>query len=66
MSQVDAARTFLKEVAVPTAKDHGAKTAYWLAPQHGRGIAITVFDSEEDANAAADTLEVELKPDQIR
>ena len=35
--------------AVPMARDAGAKAGYWLAPQDGRGLAVVVVDTEDEA-----------------
>jgi hypothetical protein len=35
------------------AREHGAKGGYWLAPQNGRGVAVVVFDTEDEARKAA-------------
>ena len=52
-SHTEAAREFLPQGAAPMAREHGAKGGYWLAPQGGRGVAIVVFATEEEAPAAA-------------
>jgi hypothetical protein len=52
-SATDAAREFLPQYAVVAARDNGATGGYWLAPQSGRGVAIVVFETEEEARAAA-------------
>jgi hypothetical protein len=39
------------------ARDAGAKAGYWLAPQDGRGLAVVVFDTEDEARAAAARIE---------
>jgi hypothetical protein len=43
----------LPQRAAPTAREGGAKGGYWLAPQSGRGVATVVFETEEEARAAA-------------
>ena len=48
-SNVEAAREFLPKVAVPSAREHGAKSGYWLAPHDGRGVTIVVFDTEAES-----------------
>jgi hypothetical protein len=52
-SHIEPAREFLAQVAVPTARERGAKGGYWLAPQGGRGVTIVVFETEEDARKTA-------------
>jgi hypothetical protein len=50
---IAAARQFLPQQAVPYAREHGAKAGYWLAPQGGRGVAVVVFETEDEARQAA-------------
>ncbi|MDQ6836933.1 MAG: hypothetical protein M3137_00965 [Actinomycetota bacterium] len=57
-SHLEAGRRFLSEMAVPMVKDHGAKAAYWLAPQDGRGVSVVVFETEDEARKAAEPLKV--------
>jgi len=57
-SHAEAGRKFLNENAVPMVKEQGAKAAFWLAPQGGRGISVVVYDSEEDARKAAKPMKV--------
>jgi hypothetical protein len=52
-SHVDAARDLLPQRAAPMAREGGAKGGYWLAPQGGRGVAIVVFETEDEARTAA-------------
>jgi hypothetical protein len=52
-SHVDAAREFLPQRAAPMARERGAKGGYWLSPQGGRGVAIVVFETEDEARTAA-------------
>lgn len=52
-SHIDAAREFLPTMAAPSAREHGAKGGYWLAPQNGRGVTVVVFDTEDEARQAA-------------
>ena len=61
-SSTDAAREFLPQHAVPTATDNGATGGYWLAPQGGRGVAVVVFGTEEEARAAAAMFHVGQPP----
>ena len=39
----------LNRVAVPMAREGGAKLGVWLEPMNGRGISITVYDTEAQA-----------------
>jgi hypothetical protein len=48
-SQLEAVRDFLTNVAVPRAREAGAKTGYWLAPQNSRGISVSIYDTEDEA-----------------
>lgn len=57
-SHVEAARKFLNEQAVPMVKEGGAKAAYWLGPQGGRGVSVVVFETENEARQAAEPLKV--------
>ena len=52
-SHVEAAREVLNSTAAPMAREHGAKGGYWLAPEGGRGINVIVFETEDEARAAA-------------
>jgi hypothetical protein len=52
-SHAEAARKALPELAVPNAREGGARGGYFLAPQDGRGISVTVYDDEAAARAAA-------------
>jgi hypothetical protein len=53
-SHLEQARRVLPEVAVPMAKENGAMLGVWLAPSGtGRGVSITVYNSEEEARQAA-------------
>jgi hypothetical protein len=61
-SNVEAAREFLPKVAVPSAREHGAKSGYWLAPYGGRGVTIVVFDTEAQAREAAGMFQVGQPP----
>ena len=61
-SHTEAARDTLPRFAVPMARDAGAKAGYWLAPQDGRGLAVVVFDTEDEARAAAARIEVGKPP----
>jgi hypothetical protein len=52
-SHVEAAREFIPEHAAPMARERGAKSGHWLAPQNGRGVTVIVFETEEEARTAA-------------
>ena len=54
----DQARKIIPETIVPMARDAGARAGYWLSAQGGRGVSVTVFDSEEAARRAADLIKV--------
>ena len=57
-SHTDEARKDLPETAVPMVREAGAKAGYWLAPQNGRGLSVSVFDSEDEARQAASGIKV--------
>jgi hypothetical protein len=61
-SHIEAARDVLPKSAVPMVRDAGAKAGYWLAPQNGRGVAVVVFDTEDEARAVAAGVEVGKPP----
>jgi hypothetical protein len=61
-SHIEAARGLLPKVAVPAAREDGAKAGYWLAPQNGRGLSVVVFDTEDEARAVAARFEVGKPP----
>jgi hypothetical protein len=61
-SHIEAAREFLPKFAVPVAREHGAKGGYWLAEQGGRGVAVVVFETEEEAQKAAAMFQVGQPP----
>jgi hypothetical protein len=52
-TDAEVGRVILPQQAAPAAREHGAKGGYWLAPQGGRGIAVVVFETEDEARAAA-------------
>ncbi len=57
-SHIEEGRAFLANQAVPMVREHGAKAAFWLAPQAGRGVSIVVFDTEDEARNGAAPLKV--------
>jgi hypothetical protein len=59
---IDAAREFLPNTAVPAARERGAIGGYWLAPQHGRGVSVVVYDTEQTARQAAENFRVGEPP----
>jgi hypothetical protein len=61
-SHLDAAREILPQVAAPAAREMGAKGGYWLAPQGGRGVAVVVFETEDEARKAAEMFRVGEPP----
>jgi hypothetical protein len=61
-SRDDQARKILQETIAPMARDAGARAGYWLSAQGGRGVAVTVYDSEEAARRQADQLKVGEAP----
>jgi hypothetical protein len=52
-SQTANAREGLAQNVVPLAQAAGAKAGYWLAPRGDRGVAVVVFESEEQARKMA-------------
>jgi hypothetical protein len=61
-THVEPARQFLPQTAVPSAREQGAKAGYWLAPQGGRGVAVVVFETEQEAREAAKQFRVGEAP----
>ena len=61
-SDIEAARDALPKSVVPIVRDAGAKAGYWLAPQNGRGLAVVVFETEDEAKAVAARMEVGKPP----
>ncbi|MGH8986162.1 MAG: hypothetical protein ACRDY6_20145 [Acidimicrobiia bacterium] len=61
-ANIDAAREFLPNTAVPTARERGAIAGYWLAPQKGRGVSVVVFETEEAARKTAEQFRVGEPP----
>jgi hypothetical protein len=52
-SVLEEARRELPKTVVPMAQSQGAQAGYWLAPRNGRGISVTVYDTEEEAEKVA-------------
>jgi hypothetical protein len=61
-SHIEAARQFLPQRAAPLARERGAKAGHWLAPRGGRGVSIVVFETEDEARAAAAMFQVGEPP----
>jgi hypothetical protein len=59
---IDDARKHLQEKAPPMAREAGARAAYWLAPQGGRGISVAVFDSRDEAEKLASQFHIGETP----
>jgi hypothetical protein len=61
-SDAQAGRELLPGFAAPAARSLGAKAGYWLAPQNGRGVAVVVFETQGEAQSAAQMFEVGKPP----
>jgi hypothetical protein len=61
-SHVEQAREFLNRVAAPGARASGAKGGFWLAPAGGRGVSITVYETESEARKLAKMFHVGQPP----
>jgi hypothetical protein len=61
-SHTDFAREYLNREVAPMARKAGAKAGYWLAPTGGRGVSMTVYDSEEQAREVASRFQVGQPP----
>lgn len=59
---IEEARKHLQENAPALAREAGARAAYWLAPQGGRGVSVAVFDSQDDAEKLANRFHVGQAP----
>jgi hypothetical protein len=57
-SHTDQAREVLPKTIAPQARESGAKGGYWLAPQNGRGVSVTVYEDEATARAVAERLTI--------
>lgn len=62
VDDVDAARKALNENAVPMARGGGAQAGYWLAPSGGRGVAVVLFDTADQAQAMAANIQPGQRP----
>ena len=57
VDDLEAAQAHLREELVPrVAQSPGFVAGYWLAPEGDRGNSIVVFESEEAARSAAESL----------
>lgn len=60
-SSVDPERKGLQEIVLPRVRQlPGIVTGFWLEPIDGKGLSITIFETEEAARGAIDTMG--LKP----
>lgn len=57
-SDIDWAREELPGEGAPRMKKLGAVSGWWLAPQSGRGVAVVIFETEQEARSAADKFHV--------
>ena len=58
VEDVEAAQAHLRDEVVPrVAQAPGFVAGYWLAPEGDRGNSIVVFESEEAARSAAESLQ---------
>jgi hypothetical protein len=55
-------RQRLNRVAAPGARAAGAKAGFWLAPAGGRGVSVTVYETEGEAREVAKMFEVGKPP----
>ena len=56
------AREYLNSVIAPSARAAGAKAGFWLAPTGGRGVSMTVYETEEEARQVASRFQVGQRP----
>jgi hypothetical protein len=61
-SHVEQAREFLNTVIAPRARAAGAKAGYWLAPAGGRGVAVIVYETEDEAREISKMFQVGQPP----
>ena len=61
-SRTDAAREYLNKEVAPRARQAGAKGGYWLAPSDGRGVSMTVYETEDEAREVAKRFQVGEPP----
>jgi hypothetical protein len=60
----DEAADHLRTNVLPRVKEApGVVAAYWVAPQDGHGMGITIFDSEEAARQGAEMAQNAPRPD---
>ena len=58
VEDVEASRPRLENEVVPrVAAAPGFVAGYWLAPVDGRGLSVSVFESEEAARTAAERIQ---------
>lgn len=63
LNEVDEARKQLAERVVPGVRQlPGVQAGYWLAPQGDQGFSIVLFDNEQNARSAADTVQSRVPP----
>ena len=63
LSDEEAARKELAERVVPGVRQlPGAQNGYWLEPQQAQGLSFVIFDTEENARQAADTVPTRVPP----
>ena len=59
----EAARRDVAERVVPGVRQlTGAQNGYWLEPQQDQGMSFVIFDTEENARQAADTVPTRVPP----
>ncbi len=57
-SDIEWAREELPGESAPRMNEMGAIAGWWLAPLGGRGVAVVVFATEEEAQRAAATFHI--------
>ena len=63
LNDEDAARNELSERVVPGVRQlPGVQAGYWLEPSQGQGLSFVLFDTEQNARAAADTVPSRIPP----
>lgn len=59
----DEATAVLRNRVVPGVRQQpGVVAGYWLQPSPGQGYSTVVFDSEDHARAAAETVKTQIPP----